>query len=162
MQTRKGTGLFQEKQVIHYGCSQERKVPELRLEGEQGLGHDKTILMWFELDPWPNPNEHVLTKNQQEFSMALGKVRIWQDPVLCVSLNKPLPFFRSPFPHPQNGLYQFPKLKSASFWVVPYPDTSVTFIYLNKLTFYYKEAYSTILNRTFLSLVLIEGTCENT
>ena len=30
MQTGKGTGLFQEKPVIHCDCSQERKVAELR------------------------------------------------------------------------------------------------------------------------------------
>lgn len=42
----------------------------------QGLGQDETTLMLFELDPWPNPNEHVLTENQQEPSMVLGKVRI--------------------------------------------------------------------------------------
>lgn len=30
-------------QVVHYGWSQEREVPELRLAYGQGLGHDETI-----------------------------------------------------------------------------------------------------------------------
>lgn len=49
MQTRKGTGLFQEKPVIHCDCSQERKVAELR-RGWAGAGswwnHINVIWTW--------------------------------------------------------------------------------------------------------------------